>query len=466
VKFDLRTLAEATGGFIAREAQGSGPVWTDTRTLPEGAWFLAIRGPNFDGHSYVQQALEKGAIGAIVDTVDAAWEGGILRVPDTIAALQDLGRFARSRFGGPVVGLTGSSGKTTTRALTTLALSPLGTIHQTVGNLNNHLGVPMTLCAVPPEADAMVVEIGTSGPGEIEFLARMAEPDIRIVINVGPAHLEELGGLDGVQFEKGAMFRTAQPGDIAVYNVDDPRVRAMDVPDGVRTLGAGRAEDADIRLVSARPSAANLSMRCVYDTPEGRVGGILPVMGDHFAIDAGLALAAAWAAGADLKDAMAALAGYQPVGMRMRAQTTRDGVRIFNDAYNANPASMKASLDAFSGVPGRRCAVLGDMLELGPTEDDYHAETVAHAISTGLARILLVGERMQRAASSDVVVNALSLAGDAAPELSAHTDRDEAADALSAWASQGDQVLVKGSRGARAEAVLARLLERDAQENG
>ncbi len=474
MKFDLRTLAEATGGSIARQAHGVGPIWTDTRTLPEGAWFLAIRGDRFDGHTYVQKALESGAVGAIVDSLDGlgldgaggddGWKGGILRVPDTIAALQDLGRFVRSRFAGPVVGLTGSNGKTTTRALTSLALSPMGVVHQTQGNLNNHLGVPMTLCAVEPEAATMVVEMGTSSPGEIEFLARMAEPDIRIVINVGPAHLEELGGLDGVQQEKGALFRTAQPGDTAIVNLDDPRVRAMETPDGVRRIGVGRSQDADIRLLSARGSASNLSTRCVFDTPEGRVGGVLPVLGDHFAVDAGLALGAAWAAGIGLADAMAALSDYQPVGMRMRTETTDAGIRIFNDAYNANPASMRASLDAFSRVPGRRCAVLGDMLELGPDEHRFHGETVAHAISTGLSRILLVGERMRRAASSDVVASALSDAGERAPELSAHVDRTEAAEALSAWASQGDQVLVKGSRGARAEEVLAGLL--DAKENG
>ncbi|MCA9490740.1 MAG: UDP-N-acetylmuramoyl-tripeptide--D-alanyl-D-alanine ligase, partial [Myxococcales bacterium] len=182
-------------------------------------------------------------------------------------ALQDLGRFARSRFTGPVVGLTGSSGKTTTRAFTALALSPLGPVHQTVGNLNNHLGVPMTLCAVEPEARAMVVEMGTSSPGEIGFLAELATPDIRLIVNVGPAHLQELGGLDGVAVEKGAIFATARPGDVLVKNMADPRVAALPVPAGVRVVTVG-TRDSDVRVVATASTEA-LGMRVMFATPEG-----------------------------------------------------------------------------------------------------------------------------------------------------------------------------------------------------
>ena len=166
----------------------------------------------------------------------------------------------------PVVGLTGSSGKTTTRALTTLALSPLGPVHQTVGNLNNHLGVPMTLVAVPPEARAMVVEMGTSAPGEIEFLARMGTPDIRLIVNVGPAHLEELGGLDGVAIEKGAMFRTARPGDICVVNTWDERVAAIELPERVRRIEVGPGGAIDV--IGCTPEPAQLATRVRFATPE------------------------------------------------------------------------------------------------------------------------------------------------------------------------------------------------------
>ncbi|MCB9679789.1 MAG: UDP-N-acetylmuramoyl-tripeptide--D-alanyl-D-alanine ligase [Alphaproteobacteria bacterium] len=441
MKFDATTLAEAMGGTRIRDA-GEGPVWTDTRSLPKGAWFLALRGDRFDGHEYVQKALDAGAIGAIVEKVDPAWSGGIVRVHNTTQALQELGRFARQRFAGPVVGLTGSSGKTTTRALTSLALSSLGPVHQTVGNLNNHLGVPMTLVAVEPEAVAMVVEMGTSSPGEIRFLAEMAQPDIRVIVNVGPAHLEELGGLDGVAFEKGALFRTARPGDSVVVNADDPYLVDMELPDGVRRITVGSGEDVDIRIANVRPSAASLKTRTVFDTPEGRVGMVLPVFGYHFAQNAALALGAAWAAGASLKDAAAAMSAYEPVGMRMRTESV-GGIRFFNDAYNANPASMRASLEAFAKVPGRKVAVLGDMLELGPAEDRYHFDTLAHADALGLDLIVLIGERMARA---DQAVSST--------EVWVPDDRAAAGEQLAAWLMKGDQVLVKGSRGARTEEVL------------
>jgi UDP-N-acetylmuramoyl-tripeptide--D-alanyl-D-alanine ligase len=441
MKFAARTLAEATRGTVVRDVEGSGPILTDTRAITPGCWFLALSGARFDGHDYVQQALDAGAIGAIVSRVDPAWTGGVVQVADTTVALQDIGRFARSRFTGPVVGLTGSSGKTTTRALTALALSPLGKVHQTVGNLNNHLGVPMTLVAVEPDARAMVVEMGTSAPGEIHFLATLAEPDLRVIVNVGPAHLEELGGLDGVQVEKGAMFTTARPGDTVVVNTLDERVSAVAIPDGVRVVTVGTPES-DLHVVSHRISG-RLGMEVTFATPEGTFTVELPTFGAHIAVDAALALGVAWAAGANLAEATAALAHYAPVGMRMAVVDLPSGARIFNDAYNANPASMKASMDALVALEGRKIVVLGDMLELGPRELDYHREVVAHADGLGLARIVLVGERM--AAVVDAATRTDCLVAKS-PE--------EAGAALAGTLTAADVVLLKGSRGARTEGVL------------
>lgn len=444
MKFDAETIAYATRGEVVRNGP-AGVVLTDTRKLTRGCWFLALSGARFDGHDYVAKAVDAGAVGAVVSK-DVETTGAVVKVADTTVALQDLGRFARSRFTGPVVGLTGSSGKTTTRAFTALALSPLGPIHQTVGNLNNHLGVPMTLCAVEPGARAMVVEMGTSSPGEIGFLAELAEPDIRIIVNVGPAHLEELGGLDGVAVEKGALFATARPGDVLVVNRFDERVAAMPVPDGVRVVTVG-GEDCDIALGDIHPSGT-LGMHVTFGTPEGTFSVELPAFGRHIAVDAALALGAAWAAGANLEQATAALASYAPVGMRMAVVDLESGARVFNDAYNANPASMKASLDALAGLEGTKTVVLGDMLELGPQELAYHREVVVHADRLGFARIVLVGERM--AAVADAVTSTPCIVADS-PE--------EAGRTLSAVLGTGDLVLLKGSRGARTEGVLDVLQE-------
>lgn len=445
MKLDATTIARATGGEVVRDG-AAGVVLTDTRTLTSGCWFLALQGARFDGHDYIERAVGAGAVGSIVSRVEEGWPGAIVRVPDTEKALQDLGRFARSRFVGPVVGLTGSSGKTTTRALTALALSPLGPVHQTVGNLNNHLGVPMTLLAVEPDARAMVVEMGTSSPGEIRFLAELAEPDIRIIVNVGPAHLEELGGLDGVAVEKGAIFATARPGDAVVVNILDPRVAVLPVPEGVRRITVGGA-GADVRVVSTS-STDTLGMRVVFDTPEGEQAVELPAFGAHIALDAALALGAAWAAGANLTEATAALARYAPVGMRMAVVDLSGGARVFNDAYNANPDSMIASLDALAGLAGRKTVVLGDMLELGPNELAYHRQVAAHADGLGFHRIVLVGERMGKAADS--VRRTPLLVAD---------DPETAGRALVGTLVEGDVVLLKGSRGARTENVLHVLQE-------
>lgn len=438
MNFDATAIALATKGTLIGDAP-AGPIATDTRSLPAGAWFLALVGPRFDGHDHVEAALAAGAVGAIVSRGQSS--GGCVQVEDTTRALQDLGRYARGRFPGPVVGLTGSSGKTTTRALTALALAPLGPIHQTVGNLNNHLGVPMTLCAVPPEARAMVVEMGTSGPGEIRFLAEMATPDIRLIVNIGPAHLLELGGLDGVEKEKGSIFDTAPPGDTVVVNLWDARVARVPVPPGVRRVTVGPGGDLD--LIGFEAQAATLSSKVRFATPEGEVEVVLPAFGRHFAEDAALALGVAWAAGVKLADAAAALAGYAPVGMRMRLETLGNGVRVFNDAYNANPSSMKASLDALAALPGRRIAVLGDMLELGTAEAELHEEVVAHADAAGLDRLVLLGPRMGKAAG----------AASKTPVFAAAT-ASAAGESLRSWLQAGDSVLVKGSRGARTEEVV------------
>lgn len=439
MKLDAATIARATGGRLLRDAPG-GEVLTDTRVLPEGSWFLALVGTRFDGHDHLQEAARRGAVGCIVSRPPPGdWALGCVLVDDTTRALQDLGRYARETFAGPVIGLTGSSGKTTTRALVALALSPLGPVHQTVGNLNNHLGVPMTLLATPAEAAAMVVEMGTSAPGEIALLADIARPSVRLVINVGPAHLLELGGLDGVAHEKGALFRTAGPGDVVAVNVDDPRVAALPVPEGVRPITWGEAHGADVRLIQVTVDPERFTTRAVWDTPEGHIASEIPAPGHHIAHDATGALAIAHVLGVPLAEAAQALGRYEPVGMRMRRESLPEGAVALNDAYNANPQSTEASLRTLASLPGRRAAVLGDMLELGPEEAEWHRRTVEHALGLGLDLVVLVGPLMCAAA----------LPGTVPVE-----DPDEAVALLRDWLQPGSHVLFKGSRGARVERIL------------
>ncbi len=444
--FDGATIARATGGQLVADAP-AGRIHTDTRTLQAGDWFLAFRGERFDGHRFVEQALADGAVGCVVDGDWEAPEGfdaGCVVVSDTLKAYQDLGRHARRQFRGPVVGLSGSSGKTTTRSFIALALSPLGTVHQTVANLNNHIGVPKTLLAAPSEADVQVVEMGTSSPGEIQVLAEIAEPDLRLLVNVGPAHLEELCGLEGVAVEKGALFRTARPGDIVVVNLDDPFIAAMELPAGVRRVTWGRG--GDVELLDATLDPATLHTVASFRAPTGAFTASLPAPGRHLAHNAAGAVASAWALGVDPAEAVGALEGYEPVGMRLEAQDLPGGVQAFNDAYNANPASMAASLRLLASLPGRRLAVMGDMLELGPEEARYHREAVALAHELGLDGVVLVGPRMQAAAA-------------ACPTALSFASPEDAVEPTRALLQSGDRVLFKGSRGAHVERVLQGLEE-------
>ena len=445
MRFDGDTIAAATGGQLLQPGE-AGPILTDTRKDLHGAWFLALVGARFDGHAYLEQAVQAGAVGVVVSEVPpGALDAGVVLVDDTTAAMAAIGSAARDRLADldvPVVGITGSSGKTTTRALTACALGSLGRVHQTVGNLNNHLGVPMTLLATPADVDVLVVEMGTSAPGEIRHLAETARPTCRIIVNVGPAHLLELGGLDGVGVEKGALFDTATPGDVLVVNLDDPRLAPWvgRAPQGVRVVTFGRADGADVRLVDAELDAAALTTRVVVRDRVRQVEATLPAFGMHFALNATGALAVAHALGVSLDEAAAGLARYEPVGMRQRIERLPDGALVLNDAYNANPASMRAALDTLAALGGRGIAALGDMLELGVHEASLHREIAEHAVSLGLSRVLLVGPRFAAAAGGLPVET--------------FDDPHAAGHALLGTLGPDHRLLVKGSRGLAMERIL------------
>jgi UDP-N-acetylmuramoyl-tripeptide--D-alanyl-D-alanine ligase len=447
--FSSDQIAAATGGELVRAA-ASGAISTDTRKLEPGMWFVALVGPKYDGHDHVDAALAAEAAGVVVHRDVTPTAGGLVRVANTTRAVQDLGRLARDRLTGPVVGITGSAGKTTTRTLTTLALSPMGFVQETAGNLNNHLGVPLTLCGGREDADATVLEMGTSAPGEIALLADIGRPNVRLVVNVGPSHLLELGGLDGVQREKGAMFETARSGDVCCVNLDDPRVAAMPIPAGATRLTWGKDPTARVRLLDARVDAARLLTQARYDVGGAHVRVEIPTPGLHVAHNAAGALAIALALDVDPHDAADAMREYKPVGMRLAVEQLPKGIRAINDAYNANPTSMEASLRTLAGLDGRRVAVLGDMLELGGEEAYWHSRIARFATSLGLDRVVLVGPRM---AATDIPVDAKA------------EDAADLVDGLVAWLRPGDTVLFKGSRGARVERVLNLLRDALASES-
>lgn len=443
MNFRADEIAAATGGRLVQSGP-PGPVGTDTRRLQPGVWFLALVGENFDGHAFLAHAAAAGCAGVIANRVPEGWSRGFVEVQDTLRALQDLAAHVRSGFDGPVIGLTGSAGKTTTRALTALALEGLGEVYQTEGNLNNLVGVPLTLLRAPLGAAAWVLELGMNRFGEIARLAEISRPTIRLITNVGPAHLEGVGSLEGVARAKGELFASAEPDDICCVNADDPLASGIPTPPGVRVIRFGTAPGAEVRLTDAVVDAEQLVTRFRIEVADEVVLGQIRSPGLHLAMNAAAAVAVAVAARAPLQGLGRRLARYEPVGMRNRIEEGPGGLRVLNDAYNANPMSMAASLRTLSALSGRRIALLGDMLELGEGEQEAHRETLALALSLGLDLVGVAGPRFARAA---LEVPGARVAPDA-PALGA---------LVRAELRPGDTVLVKGSRGSRMETALAAL---------
>ncbi len=451
MKFDGPTLATATGGVL-RHVGAAGAICTDSRNLRPGDWFLALEGERFDGHAFLPAIRAAGCAGAVVRYAPADWDRGCVLVPDTLVALQDIARHVRRTFTGPVVGITGTAGKTTTRAMTALAIGAMGDIHATMGNLNNHIGVPLTLLATEAAA-AWVIEMGMSGFGEIALLQDIAAPTVRLITNVGAAHLEGVGSIEGVARAKGELFAGARPGDTCCINLDDPRIAALPIPAGVRRITYGQHPDADVRQLSAWVNGDSFSTGFRVRVGDTVVSGEIAVPGLHLATNATAALAVAAALGLDLADAAQRLSTYAPVGMRQRLETLPSGIRVINDAYNANPLSTRASLDTLAAVTGvRRVALLGDMLELGPTEHDLHVEVLSHAVSLDLDQVGVAGPRFQRA-HRELLDNSVP----GAEDVVAADNANVLAQTLGSTFRQGDLVLLKGSRGLAMETVLDHL---------
>jgi UDP-N-acetylmuramoyl-tripeptide--D-alanyl-D-alanine ligase len=430
--------------------------------LQPGDLFVALKDVR-DGHDFVAQALEKGAAAALVSRVPEGLSSSapLLVVPDVLKALEDLGRAARARAKARVVGVTGSVGKTSTKEMLRVVLGGQGRVHAAEASYNNHWGVPLTLARLPREADFAVIEIGMNHPGEIAPLSHMARPDVVVITIVAPAHLEAFDSIEGIAHEKAAIIDGLQPGGVAVLNADiatSPLLQAKAHEAQARAVTFGAAEGADYRMVSVQIGDDSTVVRA---TRQGQ-----PVLykvmspGRHFAANGLAVLAVADALGLDPVISATDLGRWQPpAGRGVRERIMLDlveetGFELIDDAFNANPASMAASLEVLvnarpqdgigSRAKGRRIAILGDMLELGPTEAALHA---AIAETPGLAAIDLihcVGPRMKalhaalpRGQRGDWVATAAELVPRARHLIDA-----------------GDIILVKGSKGIKVSLMV------------
>ena len=452
ISFDVRTVAAVTGGQILHNGADVSlhGFSTDSRTLQPGDLFIPLRGERFDGHDYLAQAVRHGAAASLSEEVVVGLNIPVVQVRDTLQALGDLAHAVRQRFSGPVVGITGTTGKTTTKEMLAAILARRGPGLKSAGNFNNLIGVPLTLFGLAPEHRWAVIEMGMSARGEIARLAQIAAPQIGVITNVGAGHLENLGGISGVARAKGELFIQLPGGGTALINSDDPQICQLPLANGVRRVLFGSAPEAQVRATEI--SATDSTVTFTLHLPEARAAVQLPLPGRHNVQNALAAAAAAWVLDVPVDDIAAGLADFKPCPGRMELIELADDVLILDDSYNANPLSMRAALDALHdlGRPGRRFAVLGDMLELGHAARDLHRE-VGFLAAERTDWLFTLGDLAR-----DIAAGAAEQGLDNA-RIVASTTVEALVSQLRPLLQPGDRVLIKGSRGMRMERITALL---------
>ncbi|MGB5305253.1 MAG: UDP-N-acetylmuramoyl-tripeptide--D-alanyl-D-alanine ligase [Gammaproteobacteria bacterium] len=417
-------------------------ISTDSRKMASGELFFALQGPNFDGHDYLEAARARGAAAAAVSR-HCDTELPLLEVADTRLALGRLAAHWRSRFELPVIAVTGSNGKTTVRAMTAAILAQCGRTLSTHGNLNNDIGLPLTLARLGADDRYAVVEMGANHPGEIEYLTAITRPTVAIVTNAGPAHLEGFGDLEGVARAKGELFAGLDPAGVAVINADDRFAalwRGLAAHCEIMTFGIDNPAD-----FQAEWQGDVAGSRIRLTTPAGDTVIQLPLPGRHNVMNALAAAAAAQAAGAGLDVIRAGLESLSPVSGRYHSHHLPGGVVVIDDTYNANPGSLQVALEVLALAPGATWLVLGDMGELGDEEVALHRRAGEQARAAGVQRLYSLGE-LARAAS--VAFGDRGRGCATLEELLAVLRRDLAGPV---------HILVKGSRRMRMERVVEAL---------
>jgi UDP-N-acetylmuramoyl-tripeptide--D-alanyl-D-alanine ligase len=444
----LSELAAMSAGLLHGPDSGFEGVSTDTRTLQAGQLFVALRGPKFDGHDYLAQAAGQGAAGALVEVVPQTGLGCV-QVPDTRLGLGALGHGWRMHSEALVIGLTGSNGKTTLKEMIAAILGRNAPTLATLGNLNNDIGVPLTLCRLREERFA-VVEMGANHAGEIDYLTKLVAPDVAVLNNAGRAHLEGFGSLEGVARAKAEIIHGLSPDGVFVLNADDRFAdlwRELARGRKQRTFGVREAADVsspvdDYQVVWTDDS---FEARFPVDTPLGDLIVSLPLAGEHNRMNALAAVAASLEAGATIDSIVPALQSLTPVAGRLCPVPGAAGARLIDDSYNANPDSVLAALRVLATAPGRRTFVLGDLAELGREAVELHRRIGEAAGEIGIERLLTVGSLS-------------GAAGEAfAGEHRHFDDQSGLRDLLGSTLTQEDSVLIKGSRSAQLDRLVAAL---------
>jgi len=422
-------------------------VCTDTRSLANGDLFVALRGDNFDAHQFLESAALK-ACGMVVEQPDKRLAIPQWVVPNTVQALGQLGALARNAFNGPLIAITGSGGKTTVKEMLAVILRCKGEVLATAGNLNNHIGVPQTLLKLQPEHQFAVIEMGASAGGEIDYLCSIARPTIAVVTNVMPAHVAGFGSLAGVANAKGEIYSGLDKCGTAIINLDEPWYEQWrSGAHGIESQSFSVDNSAADFYASAVKFDTEACASFILHSPLGDIEIQLTIPGAHNISNALAAAACAVVAGADLVSIAAGLAAMAAAPGRMERKPGIRGARVIDDSYNANPGSVKAAIDALVAMPGKHLLVLGDMAELGSKEKSMHRDIGVYARNAGVDGLYTTG-----VLSAEIAA--------AFGEGSEHfTDKVALSTALGSQLNTDAVVLVKGSRSAAMEDVVAQIIE-------
>jgi len=449
-------IAAAAGGQVVAGDSGReiGRIVIDSRAIEPGDFFVAIRGERFDGHDFIAEVLGRGAAGLLVDRpVEGAWDRVVVQVADTTRGLQDIALDVRRRSGAKVVAVTGSAGKTTTKEVTAEFLASRYRVFRNRGNLNNHIGLPLSLLELRSQPDVAVVELGMNHPGEIRTLVAIAEPDVRVWTNVGDAHVGFFASADAIADAKAEVLEQARPDDLLVANANDARImqRAEWFLGRVRTFGIETPADVmatgvtDRGLVGTSATVRVGTAEATLNTPLLGLGNLANLLA---------ATAVATELGVPLEDIAARAATLRPAAHRGELLRLPGGVTIIDDSYNSSPSALRQALLTVAAATGcaRRMAVIGEMLELGDHAAALHAECGRAAAAAGLDRLIAVG-----GSAAGYLAAAAVDAGMPADRVTHVRTREEAADLALARVRPGDLVLVKGSRGIGTDLVVERL---------
>ncbi|MGQ9646774.1 MAG: UDP-N-acetylmuramoyl-tripeptide--D-alanyl-D-alanine ligase [Thermodesulfobacteriota bacterium] len=462
----LDDVLKATGGRLLQgeEKTSFRGVSTDSRTVAEGELFIALKGERFDGHHFAIEALKKRAGGVIIEedrVRDIRWNGyrpsAVIAVKDSLRALGDIARERRRQFGTPVLAVTGSNGKTTTKEMIAACLGTTFPVLKTKGNLNNLIGLPLTLLNLTEKERIVVLEMGMNVPGEVRRLTEIAEPDVGLITNIEKVHLEGMGSLERIKEEKGELFRRMRQDGTILVNQDDPRVidLAGEFKGQKITFGIDHPADVMAKEIMFK-GMEGTSFALV--TEGVRLAITLPCLGRHFVPNALAAIAASSLFGIDLEKVKETLEHLPPSPMRTEVLRLKGGVSLINDAYNANPRSMELALEILSQMKGggRGVAVLGDMLELGDDSVEAHQRIGRRVAELSIDFLLVLGEE------APVVVESAIRHGFDPEKARIVESHAEAISLLKKIVKNGDWVLVKGSRRMAMEKIAEGLTERRA----